>query len=392
VRRADRRRRQRGFTLIELMVALVVSTLLIGLILSIFARMSLAYRSQQNVAELQQILAAAHAQIGRDLRQAGFGMADGFFIAADQTLHQPVEVINNADGFGPDEIRVFTADASAEARVLSFNSDVVTDAFTSLVVDEVDDFVDGDVAVIVKSEGRDDQATLRYHACVVQIETIAGTTFNIDGAGSWGSADNDQCDELRDATVSGSTMIYRFKARAYRIDPTRLDLAVLQVSTSGDLLANDWQDLGIGFTDLQVATRWYEGDDDSGLAAVDTADLDADPLREWYSGDNQATLSAPLVTGGSPYLLNDYDQARPRMTAVRVSLAVRTHTRIDSVPTSATPKFQDDARVDNNELGDRDAFDLDGTPDASRPTELKGDNIYRYATVGSDLRNLAVGK
>jgi len=40
------------------MVALVVSSLLIGMILSIFTRMSLAYRAQQNVAELQQTLAA----------------------------------------------------------------------------------------------------------------------------------------------------------------------------------------------------------------------------------------------------------------------------------------------------------------------------------------------
>ncbi|MBP6847554.1 MAG: prepilin-type N-terminal cleavage/methylation domain-containing protein, partial [Kofleriaceae bacterium] len=55
-RRQPVRRRQpgrRGFTLIELMIALTISALLIGMILSIFTRMSTAYRTQQYVADLQ---------------------------------------------------------------------------------------------------------------------------------------------------------------------------------------------------------------------------------------------------------------------------------------------------------------------------------------------------
>jgi prepilin-type N-terminal cleavage/methylation domain-containing protein len=76
-------RTQRGFTLIELMVALVVSSLLVGLILAIFSRMSLAYRGQQQIAGLQQVLAAARATIEADAKQAGFAMPQGFRFAGD---------------------------------------------------------------------------------------------------------------------------------------------------------------------------------------------------------------------------------------------------------------------------------------------------------------------
>src|SRR6185369_13183475 len=75
------RRAQGGFTLIELMVGLVVSSLLVGMIFAIFVRMSIAYRGQQQVAEVQSKLAAARTKIELDAKQAGLGMADGFYMA-----------------------------------------------------------------------------------------------------------------------------------------------------------------------------------------------------------------------------------------------------------------------------------------------------------------------
>ena len=73
--RMRRRARQAGFTLIELMVALLVSTLLVGMILAIFARVSMAYRSQQQVAGLQQVLASARGMMELDAKQAGLGIS-----------------------------------------------------------------------------------------------------------------------------------------------------------------------------------------------------------------------------------------------------------------------------------------------------------------------------
>ncbi len=63
-----------------------------------------------------------------------------------------------------------------------------------------------------------------------------------------------------------------------------------------------------------------------------------------------------------------------------------------SHPCQSTPVLTVAARPDNNEVGNRAAVPLAGVADAARPTELRGDAIYRYATVGSDLRNLAVAR
>ncbi|HVK78376.1 MAG TPA: prepilin-type N-terminal cleavage/methylation domain-containing protein [Kofleriaceae bacterium] len=383
------RGRRAGFTLIEIMVALVISAMLVGLTLSIFSRMSLAFRTQQNVGELQQVLTAAQDLIAREVRQAGFGMPDGFFVGGNELLQSPVQVVNDADGFGPDELRVYYADASAQARVIPPLGELVVN------VDDADDFRAGDVAVISGYDGGY-LGTKKVTACVVQIEAIAGSQLTLDGAGAYGTADNRQCAGIRAAPTTGkyTIMIYRLRARAFRIDPTRRALAVLQVSPSGALIEDDWQDLGLGFTDLQLASRWYEA------ANTVDEDGDGDPTREWYSSEQQETLSYGdhALGADAPFRLASYDPlqhgqpAYPRMTELRVSLAVRTHNKIDTVPSRQTPRFTDPARPTTNPIGDRDAVVLDGVPDASRPEELRGEHVYRYATVGTDLRNLGLGQ
>jgi hypothetical protein len=70
----------------------------------------------------------------------------------------------------------------------------------------------------------------------------------------------------------------------------------------------------------------------------------------------------------------------------------RAKQRFDGASSAQTPVLTVAARPDNNEVGNRAAVPLAGVADAARPTELRGDAIYRYATVGSDLRNLAVAR
>lgn len=393
----SRRRRQHGFTLVEIMVSLVISSLLIGMILSVFSRMSMAYRGQQGVAELQQILAAGQSMIERDLRQAGRQLPEGFFIGNDSLLHQPIEILNDADGLGSDQLHVYYADASAQARVMSFNSTATLDAFESFEVDDPDGFVAGDLVVLTRSpDPFPTTLPRRFNACVVQVEVINGTSFQVDGAGTWGTALNSHCNEIRTNTGSGSAMVYRFRARGYRIDPTRRQLAVLQMSPTAGYL-DDWQDLAAGFTDLQVASRWDDTDYLAGVN-VDTVDLDTDVLREWFSDATQTNRSAPLpmkstASPGDVHKLASYETTdRSQIVGLRVTLVVRTRSKIDTVPSQRTPKLIDDARPGNNDLGDRDEILLEGVADSARPLELRGDHIYRYATVGTDLRNLGVGR
>lgn len=383
--RRPARRGPAGFTLVELMVALVVSSLLIGMILSIFSRMSMAYRAQQNVAELQQTLAAAQAMLQRDLRQTGYQIPHGFVLASDTAnVHLPLQVINNADGFGPDQVRIYYADATAQARVVASAA-----PFNTVSVDNRDLFEVGDVVVMV---GRNlDMARrlptigdlpvneaprfVEQWACVVQIQAINATTFTLSNVAPWGAVGNPQCDDVHPVNVK---MLYRFAARAYRIDPARRNLAVLQLSPSGGLVANDWQDLGVGFTDLQIATRW------NNWATIASPDPDQHGTETWKSGENQETTSAPKAEG--------VRFAQEAASEARLSLVVRTLKASDAISTAATPLLTNPANVDGNDLGDRPSIALAGVPDAARPVELRGEAILRHATIGADLRNLAVGQ
>lgn len=405
-----RGRHARGFTLIELMISLLVSSLLVGMILSIFTRMSTAYRTQQHVAELQQVLVSAQELIQRDLRQAGFAIPDGFRRPNRAASTSPgvldwtepaVQILDDVDGFGPDELRVYYGDPSAQAKVMGFTSSTV---FT---VDAVDRFLQDDLVVIsnhqmhdrppVYDVGEVDPApgdprpqVAHHRACIGRIDTIVGTTFSLDTTAPWGEAANTQCDFVRNAPAAAlaTTMIYRFAARAYRVDPDRRGLAVLQLSRSGGLVADDWEDLGAGFTDLQIASHWYENEDSGPRRGADTADLDTSSVRDWYSGPDQSVYTAaaqhPAATG--------YDTDVSLMTEIRVSLVVRTTRRIDTIGSARTPALIDPLRPDHNDTGNRASVLLEGVADAGRPEELQGDHLYRYATVGSDLRNLAVSR
>jgi hypothetical protein len=369
------------------MIALTISSLMVAMILSIFTRMSTAYRSQQNIADLQRILISGQDLVQRDVRQAGFQLIDGFRVSGPTNIHPAVEIRDNASGFGPDELHVFYADPSAQARVLTFDSTSVTVDFGSFTVDDVDQFAIGDVIVISNREAAVVGTTIVTHnrACVAQISAINGTVFSVRTNGNWGEVGNNQCDETKsvhNVPSPTNTMVYRFVAHGYRLDATRRELGVLQLSASGGLV-NDWQDLGLGFTDLQVASHWYEGEDDSGRQLTDTADLDSDPQRDWYSGVDQNALTALM---GSP------DNTRPLLTEIRVSFAVRTRQTLDAVASAASPAFIDAARPDNNDLGNRTSVTLAGVADSSRPVEMRGDAIFRYATVGTDVRNLAVAR
>ena len=365
-----RRRSQRGFTLIELMVALIVSSLLVGMILSIFLRMSLAYRGQQQVANVQSVLAGARQMIEFDAKHAGLGMTKGFRLPATaNNWNAPVQVINNT--VAPDELRIYFADLTVQSYVTT-----IAPGFTSATVDDPAGFAINDVVVLSSADisvvnplapGVDANLAIQ-DTCVLQISNITqpGGVWTVDfsllppyGQGPT----NSHCPAM------GNAMMYKFVGRAYRIDQSRPVDGVLQLSPSGAILPNDWQDLAYGFTDLQVATQFFDDD------AVDTADPDADPKREWYSSEGQEALTSPAVNL-TPVI---------QMT---ISLVSRTDRDVEGIATAATPELRVSSNVLHNTLGDRAAETLPHATDLA----LQGNRIYRYTTFGVDFRNMAVGR
>ena len=378
----DSARSERGFTLIELMVALVVSSLLVGMILAIFNRMSIAYRGQQQIAGVQQVLAAARATIEIDAKQAGLGLSQGFRYASDGAApnpRKPVAVIDSSTG--PDQLFFYYADPTTQAAVTGGSLLTAT-----VNVDATTGFAVGDLVVLSKVDtttsgiNGGDANIATYESCVLRIATITAAgppRFTFETALPWGRTNEDHC------TVAPATgmMLYKFIARAYRIDtstPARAALGPLQQSPKfGGLTgtaADDWTDLAFGFTDIQTALQIY----DKTSAPSDSADLDTDPDREWYSGAMQTTLTAQttVLPAGDGFL------------QMSISLVARTDREVEGITTAATPTLMDATLPDNNTLGNRASVAL---PSAVDPA-LKGSKIYRYTTFVVDLRNLGVGR
>jgi prepilin-type N-terminal cleavage/methylation domain-containing protein len=394
------RRRQAGFTLIELMIALAISSILVLMVLGVFSRMSSAYRRQQQIASLQVVLSAAQNLIAQDARQAGYQMSEGFRLASAPTiLQRPVQIINNSTvaGVSGDEARFFSADGSVQARVVTMQPGVPT---ASLTVD-ANPFLAPEIAVIVNTgtktveaglnPGDDTRSIATFTACVVRVTPDGGipNQLNVDTNPPWGIAGNPHCDAVRDAhnnsgPTLNQTMIYRFRSRGYRVfarsyvnqfNGLTEDMNVLQLSPSGTLVANDWQDLGIGFTDLQLAARIFTATDGDG----DT-DGDGNIKFDWYSGAAMQGNTSPIAVPVPP-------NTAPFVTRLTVSLAIRTDRSVDGVASTATPAFIVAGNVNFNDLGDRPsvAVPVDGN---GNPI---GNRIYRFSTNRIDMRNTGAG-
>ena len=385
----DDRGGQRGFTLIELTIGMLLTGIILSFVFIVSGKMSTAYFGQAQVADVQQTLRTVRAAIAADVRQAGFFVSNGFRTAAfgdTAELVRPLQIVNNADGSGPDVVRVYYADATAGSRVRSI--DEAERGFAD--IDSTASFAEGDVVVMVNSAitpagENNGTGQVVYAACVVRVTAIdAGAPgrlyFAADGDGApYNTADNPQCAEVASATANEDpvpdTVVYRFAGRSYRIDPQRKEQGVLQGSPSGEMVEGDWTDLALGVTTIQTASRYFEDGD-----AVDL-DGDGDPELDWYSAEGQET---PDPTGERP--------AGASLIELRVSVEARTQRGTRSVPTSRTTNMSDDDQPAHNPVGDWPGVQLAGVANDERPEGYGGDHIYRSAEALIDLRNLGVGE
>ncbi|HWM86403.1 MAG TPA: prepilin-type N-terminal cleavage/methylation domain-containing protein [Kofleriaceae bacterium] len=378
---------ERGFTLIELMVGMLLTGVVLSFVFIVSGKMSTAYFGQTQIAEVQQTLRTARAAIAADVRQAGFFVSNGFRTAAlgdTDELVRPLQIVNNADGSGPDLVRIFYADAAAGSRVQGIDPDAR--AFAD--IDSSANFSVGDVVAMVNSaisSASESSGTGRvvYAACVVKVTSIDSgdpDRIHFSAAGApYNTINNPQCTEVTDATNNEQpqpdTVVYRFVGRSYRIDPDRKELGVLQGSPSGELEEDDWTDLALGVTTIQTASRFFEEDD------IVDLDGDGDPELDWYSSEGQETVDP---SGERP--------AGAALIEVRVSVEARTQRGTHSVASSRTTAMIDEDLPEHNQVGDWAGVELAGVDDAERPDGYAGNHIYRSAEALIDLRNLGVGE
>lgn len=88
---------QRGLTLIELLIVLVISSVLIAGIYRTFIHQQHTYTVQEQVVDMQQNVRIAINQMVREIRMAGFGRQDATFLGADGMHGRYKNVISPSD-------------------------------------------------------------------------------------------------------------------------------------------------------------------------------------------------------------------------------------------------------------------------------------------------------
>ncbi|MBL4633329.1 MAG: prepilin-type N-terminal cleavage/methylation domain-containing protein [Kofleriaceae bacterium] len=395
-------RSQAGTTLVELMIAMIISSIVVFFLFTIQSRMSQAYNGQGTVSEITQNLQAARQMLVRDIRMAGYGLGDGTVSAVsafdptatvdgDGNISLPgFTVNNNANGDGNDSFRLLFANSEDDIFILGYTPGAGAKVWFDYDTPDGSDpgFSVNDTLII---SGRND-------SCIISITLITlGTPSRVhfSNTGAFNSAQNNHCD---DALSGTSIKVSRLSSRSYRIDPIRKVEGYLQMSPSGEVVANDWVDMGVGFTNLQIATRYFNNTPPTTL----DPDGDGDNDRDWYSSGNQATYDplTPAVT----------DPRQDDAVLIQVSLSLEGRGAFGSkgsVPSITTPAFIDMANPDHNSIGDWGqtcasapagqnpcGIHLALVPDASRTgvfERYQGEHVYRYIKATIDLRNMGVG-
>ncbi|WP_428261893.1 PilW family protein [Haliangium sp.] len=426
---ARRRRGERGLTLIELMIAMVVAAILVGFVFDIQSRMSTAYRSQTDIGSLQQGVRAAAEMMARDARAAGFAMPRGAKLSNKFTsvnapgtpglielstaaplpplaftpMLRPIKSIDNAweltspgsfpaDHWQPDSVHFFYGIDFDTHGVISQDPGAT---ITFITLEDDGNYGDGnawqtgDLVVISNSlppapnpldPGGTDQdlpTISRYDACIVQItgpfNSTGPPTLQFADTTIFNSADNNHCAGI---AVQGAH-VYLLIARAYRIDTTRPRIAALQRSETGGLL-DDWQDIAIGFVDLQISEHHaYTTDPDGDLDGILIGGT-PNARMDWYSNLAPPPQPAPAA---DPMVHLD------TLTELGISLVARTNKPVEGVTTATIPVLATGV-LDHNPVGNA------GGPKANDPShpEFDGDHVYRQISLIVDTRNVGVSR
>jgi type IV pilus assembly protein PilW len=367
------RRRQAGFTLMELMVSLVLASIATGFAFSIYARASQSSRAQARVAETQQSLRAATELMAKELRAAGFLAGE---INVNDSIAEPLEGIafrptDNENGDGPDAFSIVYAESTLSPVLSRVSAPAALGTDTTSTVDNVAGWAVGDLALATKVGSF--TSPVRGKGCLLKITQVGADSLehSIGGAGApWNVASNSQCDKLAPTWGAGDTLFTKVVTRKYRIKPNDVR-GVLEMSPSGGFIADDWQEIGLGIIDLQLAVYVYTDPDGSGAAPGSYG---------WYSGANMSTVLDPVA----PAIVQP---VKVRLSLLAKSLAPTSTTTLDK-----TPDFVNTTggmTLDTNDLGNHYGTAL---PVSDPTSPYHGDNLYRWTTVMVDLRNLGIGR
>jgi prepilin-type N-terminal cleavage/methylation domain-containing protein len=250
------RKREAGFTLIELMIVLAISSVVIAAVFATFISQQKSYAVQTKVSDMQQNARAALTLMERDLRMAGFGVSDSGFTVQAFAGNNVTSVVTVANNTSPTPDQITVVYAAQQISTVSAVSD------TNVTLVNTTGFGTANGTQYIAFE------TVRN---VYTIQAINGNILTLNSAPP---------SHLANIANTGGVVCaraYLVRAITYQVDTARRTLERVtsdQIGTAPD--ADDlWDDIGNYITNLQIV--WpFNGDNNLLQVTLTGQDTDAD--------------------------------------------------------------------------------------------------------------------
>lgn len=263
------RRRQSGFTLIELMVSLVMFSLAIAGVLAVAVSLTSGFREQRQAIAAESSVRVPMDYLADAIRQASPGVPGGINLtdaSAVNCTSGAISVVNSTSG--PDRLDVIYASGA----VVTSSRSITTSASTSVDVTDASQFAQGDYIVI--------SDTAQGH--LMKIASISGSTLNFGaqcaGTLNWPATN-----------YPAGSLVVRAQHAEFYIDAVD-GIPTLMMDPDGPQGILDEEPLAEGVEDMQIALG-IDADSSDGILDVGVAAND----DEWAYNVAGDTLPAGAV-------------------------------------------------------------------------------------------------
>lgn len=258
---------EKGFSLVELMVAMVLGLILIGGVVQVFVSNMQTFHTNNGVARVQESARFALSELAKDIRMAGFKGCDAKGIPIGNITDSALFNIDAGDLFGYDDVNatVATVVPTTNTDVLQikllvdegvFLTEEVSALDSTLNVNDNSKFDTDDILFIGDCE-KGTVAKVTGTSGTNEISVANTTTLSPNGSGYWVDA-----------------AVYKLEVKTYYIAPSSYENNLKNEVNSLWLKVNegDSQELVAGVDDLQVL---YGEDTDGDLTPNQFREADA---------------------------------------------------------------------------------------------------------------------
>jgi type IV pilus assembly protein PilW len=326
--RAPRNLRETGFSLVEMMVALVISSLLMIAIFHINSTFNMALHRQDEIGRMQQTMKVVRTILERRIRAAGAGavfrtqsscggnhMVGPIIIHNSNSLTGSDLTTGDADP-DPDWFEILSADLSRSGRITA-KAPVMGNDHS---VDDTSKFKPGDLIGLKYKDGM-------CLLMVTKVQSNGKIQFGTQGTGAAAMANcyndpqlNKLCEDLvvKNHFMFPGDEVVNFGSGSFamRVDTTNPDLPMLMMASGtvgGSPASYQWQPVAGNVEDMQIA------------AHVDTS-VTPDDLGDMWVNSRDLTIDE-----------------LSRVRAVRITLVFRSTTTVTGWNLGRRPGFEDRA-------------------------------------------------